>query len=106
MGARLDLTTVLGFASKETGVSLVLGVSSWEDPKLNDAAQFVSLTPSNTWSSGPHVTRARNVTGPLAMADVNGDGNLDVFIGGPGQIGRDPEAAGSISDRPRSPRQL
>src|SRR5260370_42290470 len=95
MGARLDLTTVLGFASKETGVSLVLGVSSWEDPALKDAAQFISLTASNTWASGPHVTRARNVTGPLAMADVNADGNLDVFIGGPARIGGYPETAGS-----------
>ncbi len=96
MGARLDLTTVLGFGSKETGVSLVLGVSSWEDPALKDAAQFVSLTPSNTWASGPHVTRARNVTGPLAMADVDGDGNLDVFLGGRARFGRYPEAADSM----------
>ena len=42
MGARLDLTTVLGFGTRQNGVSLVMGVSSWEDPSLKDAAQFVS----------------------------------------------------------------
>ena len=96
MGARLDLTSVLGCGSKETGVSLVLGVSSWEDPALKDAAQFVSLTKSNTWSAGPHVSRGKNSTGPLALADVNGDGNLDFFIGGRARFNRYPEPADSM----------
>jgi len=96
MGARLDLTSVLGFGSKDAGVSLVLGVSSWENPALKDAAQFVSLTKSNTWSSGPLVSRGKNATGPLALGDVDGDGNLDVFIGGRARFNRYPEPADSM----------
>jgi hypothetical protein len=74
MGARLDLTTVVGYGNKESGVSLVMGVSSWEDPTLKDAAQFVNLTKSNTWSSGPQIKRGENATGPLTLGDVDGDG--------------------------------
>ena len=96
LGARLDLTSVLGYGSKDVGVSLVLGVSSWEEPALKDAAQFMSLTTSNTWSSGPQVTREKNATGPLALGDADGDGNLDLFIGGRSRFNRYPEAADSM----------
>ena len=96
MDARLDLTTILGFGTKQDGVTLVMGVSSWEDSSLKDAAQFVSLSKSNTWVSGPHVTRRNNATGPLALADITGDGNLDVFVGGRVRFGRYPEAADSM----------
>ena len=96
LGARLDLTSVLGHGGKDAGVSLVMGVSSWEDPSLKDAAQFMSLTKSNSWLSGPQITRVKNATGPLALADVDGNGNLDFFIGGRARINRYPEPADSM----------
>lgn len=95
MGVRLDLTSVLGYRTSQ-GPSLVMGVSSLEDQTLKDAAQFVNLSRTNTWVSGPHVTRPKNITGPLALADLDGDGNLDVFIGGRMKSGRYPEAADSM----------
>ena len=96
IGGRLDFTSVLAFGSPQNGVSLAMGVSAWENPDLKDAAQLVMLTRSNSWVSGPQIKRGKNSTGPLAMADVDGDGNLDVFLGGRARFNRYPEAADSM----------
>ena len=94
--SRLDFTALLGYGTKQDGMSLVLGLSAWKDAVLKEAAQFLSRGSDGVWKSGPAVTRASNATGPLALADVNGDGNLDVFIGGRVRLGRYPEPADSM----------
>jgi len=94
--SRHDQTTVLGLGTKAAGVALVTGVSTWEDAAAKTALQVINRNPSGDWEAGASVTRARNVTGPLAIADVSGDGNLDVFIGGRVRTGRYPEMADSM----------
>src|SRR6185369_10269406 len=92
---RHDQTAVLAFRDGE-GVSLAIGVSCWEDPAAATAMQVLRLGRNGDWEIGPHVTRGKNATGPVALADVDGDGNLDVFIGGRVRFGRYPEPADSM----------
>ena len=93
---RHDLTSVLGYGAKPDGIFLAMGVSSWEDPASETAAQFLKVGTNGDWGIGPTVKHGKNVTGPMAMADVDGNGQLDVFIGGRAKLGRYPEAADSM----------
>ena len=94
--AKRDQTAVLGLGSKSVGVSLVIGVSTWEDSDAATAMYFINREASGEWKMGASAGRGNNVTGPLALADVDQDGNLDLFLGGRARRGRYPEAADSM----------
>src|SRR5438876_3655155 len=51
------------------------------------------------WAGGVHAREVlgtgRSSVGPLAMGDMNGDGNLELFVGGRVNAGRWPESASS-----------
>ena len=94
--ARHDQTTVLGLGATPDGISLVIGVSTWEDPASKTAMHFISRNAAGGWDVGANASRGNNVTGPLALADVDRDGNLDLFLGGRARQGRYPEAADSM----------
>ncbi len=91
----LDLTTILGFRTSSPGLSLLLGVSAWEAPQTKAAAQLIQISPAGAWQPGAKVTGDQDAIGPLALADVDHDGDLDFFIGGRVRLGRYPEPADS-----------
>ncbi|HAB16810.1 MAG TPA: hypothetical protein DCE44_10205 [Verrucomicrobiales bacterium] len=84
-----DLTTVLA-----VGQTLLAGSSNYRDGRTNGGALRIYDLARGT--AGESLAgRAANV-GPLALADVDGDGELDIFLGGRAVAGRYPEAAPSL----------
>lgn len=84
-----DATTIL----PSSGVLLV-GSANWEDGSTNGGA--VRLYDPARKVSGEIVLGPIASTGPLAMADVDGDGTLELFMGGRAVAGQWPEAATSL----------
>ena len=81
-----DLTTVLPATDVRGGMSLLVGQSSYE---AADPASALSVSPVVRYAIGgtrigaPVGVLAGDTAsvGPMAMADVNGDGVLDLFVG-------------------------
>lgn len=87
--ATRDQTGLFGLGSV-----LVAGSSSYEDGMTNGGC--LRIYDLNRQATGDSVLGMPFAAGPVAMADVDGDGDLDVFIGGRVIGGRYPEPADSL----------
>jgi hypothetical protein len=84
-----DITSILPIH----GV-LLAGISNYEDGLTNGGA--LRMYDIAGGRSGEILVGTALCVGPLAAADVDGDGSLEVFVGGRSVAGRYPEAAPSL----------
>lgn len=89
-----DQTTVLGFNGPQTHASVIVGLSNYEDGSTNGAMVTALQFGSQSWTDLAPAQLAS--VGPMALGDLNGDGELDLFAGGRAVSGRYPEAASSL----------
>jgi hypothetical protein len=84
-----DATTILPASG-----ALLVGSSNWEDGSTNGGA--VRIYDPARKVSGEIIVGPTFSTGPLALADVDGDGTLELFVGGRAVAGRWPDPAASL----------
>jgi len=88
-----EVTSLVGYSRTNGTTALLAAVSNDDDGRTNgpSALRFGLGTdsPESLFAAIP------SSAGPMAVADVNGDGVLDVFVGGRVVPGRYPEAATS-----------
>ncbi|HEY0456880.1 MAG TPA: VCBS repeat-containing protein [Verrucomicrobiae bacterium] len=89
-----DQTTILGFVKPNGERTLLAGSSNYEDgdPRGSCAPEF-NLTQQKVEENLPPWECS---TGPLALGDYDGDGVLDLFVGGRALPGKYPDEAFSL----------
>jgi hypothetical protein len=89
-----DLTTILPWRNKSGDRVLLAGQANYEDNATDIAVvRELNLTKHTAGETLPGSTSS---TGPLALADIDGNGQLDLFVGGRVVGGRWPEPASSL----------
>jgi hypothetical protein len=88
-----DTTTALGWRDKNGKPVMIIGCANYEDGLTNSSAVREFHAAEKTLIESIPATDSSS--GALAMADIDADGNLDLFVAGRVIAGHYPEAASS-----------
>ena len=93
---QFDQTSVLGWTKDNSSTFVLVGFSNYES--LQPANSFIMSYDfeRKTFANSTKVIGNGSSLGPMAMADYDDDGDLDLFVGGRTVPGRYPEPASSI----------
>ncbi len=91
--AERDQTAVLGWHPAPGKTALLIGSANYEDGQTNGEAALHYEVQGGAFQKTAGVPASIASAGALALADVDGDGRLELFVAGRVMAGRYPEAA-------------